>query len=63
MKKLAQPSSTSALKNLKNSVTIDKELYYQGSDSTFARALSAVEANEELRCIHELPCEVNDISL
>lgn len=63
MKELAQPSTTSASKNVKKFVTSDKELYYWGSSDTLARALSTTEAYKELWRIHELSCGISEISL
>lgn len=51
------------MRNLKDFTIVNNESYYQGGGGVIARALSTVEAKEELELIHELSCGDNDVSL
>lgn len=62
-RKIAQPSSSTVARDLKDFMTVNDELYYRGGGGVMARALSIAEAKEELQRVHELSRGDNDVSL
>lgn len=63
IKNLSQPSSSVAVRELKDFVLRSGELYHRGNGGVLARAISKEQAKAKLEHVHELCCGENEISL
>lgn len=63
IQKLTQPSPSIVTRELKDFVLNNDELYFRGSDRILARAISKAAAKVALKCVYDLCCGGNDISL
>lgn len=63
IQKLTQTSFSVVVKGLKDFTLINGKLYSRGNGGVLAQAIYKAKAKEELKRIHDLSCEDNDISL